>query len=91
MNDKFTELKNKWFNEAGLYSDPSMLYGNRYYQEIIKLGEKVVPFLKEDLNSPNGDWVYALMEILKVNPIKKEHNGFNDKMKQDWVDYLNTR
>ena len=88
IENTFLNLKENWINEVGYQSNPDILYSNKNYKDIILLGEKVVPFLFKDLVSEGGDWFYALSEILKVNPVKKDHNGYFDKMKKDWQEYF---
>jgi hypothetical protein len=84
---KFLELKTKWLESVGIHSNPSIIYDNKYYKEIINMGKKVVPILINDLKSSDGDWYEALNKITGVNPIKKENNGFVDKMQNDWINW----
>ena len=88
LKRKFVVLKEKWVNETAYQSNPSLIYKNSNYRDIIKMGKRIVPILIDDLNENNGDWLNALSEILDIYPIKKENEGIWDKMKEDWNNYL---
>lgn len=89
LENKFLNLKKKWISEVAYQSNPSIVYENSNYRNIIDIGEKIVPFLIKDLNENNGDWLSALTEILRINPVKKENEGNWDMMKENWNKYLN--
>jgi hypothetical protein len=83
----FENLKSKWWEETSLSSNPNDIYNNKYYKEIISLGEKIIPILIKDLDTANGDWFEALYEITKINPVKKENIGYVKKMSDDWKNW----
>ena len=87
LKSEFLDLKDKWINEAGYFSNPNDLYNNKYYKEIISMGRKIVPILVEDFESKHSDWFTALSEITKCHPIKKENWGNVPKMKKDWENW----
>ena len=86
----FNELKDKWKQETMLLSDPELIYENTNYKRIIKLGASVVPILIEDLKENDNDWLFALYQILKINPVHENHIGAFDLMKNDWLNWVNT-
>ena len=85
---QFESLKNKWYSEIMFVSNPNIIVENANYKKIIELGINVVPFLVKDMKENNTHWFVALQSILKVNPIKPEHNGFVKMMVNDWAEYL---
>ena len=85
----FEDLKNKWWVESSIYSNPRNLYTNENYKKIISLGKKIVPILISDLNTPNGDWFQALQEITGESPILEENIGDVTKMAQYWKNWYN--
>jgi len=87
LQSDFISLKKKWIESASLHSNPSLLYGDENYQEIISMGEKIIPILIRDLNTNDGDWIRALNEITGINPIKESNIGYMEKMIQDWREW----
>ena len=83
MKNKFLELKEKWISETYLNSYTST--NNIYYQQIIKLGERVIPFLLEDMKEHGTHWFRVLYTLTGQNPIKKENIGNIKAMISDWL------
>lgn len=76
----FLELKEEWKAETGGYSISYNRYQNKNIQEIIKMGQRVVPWILEDFRDNGIEyWHYALVEITGENPLKNnsgwEYNG----------------
>ena len=70
-----------------MISNPRLKYENKNYQEILDLDFFVLPYLIDDLKSNDIDWFVALNKISDTDPIKKEHQGNFDLMKQDWLEW----
>lgn len=87
INRKFTELKSIWENETMWFSDVSEITNNSAYREIIDLGEDVLPFIFEDLDTNNNHWFYALNSITGSDPISTNHKGIFPQMKNDWLNW----
>jgi hypothetical protein len=84
---KYKQLKEEWVNETIFASDPEAIYNNINYRKIICLGTPVVPLLLRDLRRSNIDWLFALRQILNIDPISSDHNGHFDLMKDDWLNW----
>ena len=91
LKENFNSIKEMWWSETKNISIPSEKYKNKYYQEIINFGKNIIPYLLEDLDTPNGDWIYALNKITGENPVKSENIGQFHKMKQDWINWSKNR
>lgn len=87
FHSKFKELKTAWIKSVGIHSNPSILYEDQNYKSIINMGKEIIPYLINDLKSPDGDWFEALYKITGIDPVKSENNGFVDKMRQDWINW----
>lgn len=87
---KFNYLREKWEFETGLLSNPNIIYENKYYKEILLLGEDIIPILIKELDS-NKNWFDALCVLTGENPIKKENIGIGKKMKEDWIKWYNNK
>ncbi|HUS50248.1 MAG TPA: hypothetical protein VMZ91_08775, partial [Candidatus Paceibacterota bacterium] len=77
---KFKELKEKWEKETCFLSDPTLIFGNSNYKEIIKIGKKVIPFILEDLKNKPNFWMNALEEISGEDILQKE-SGYDGYIK----------
>lgn len=44
------------------------------YQEIITMGEEVIPFILEELSREPNHWFYALTVMTKADPVSPEDN-----------------
>lgn len=49
------------------------------------MGEKVLPFIFQDLKYEPALWFYALEKITIYNPIEKSHKGIIKFMTEDWL------
>lgn len=90
LRKEFNELKDRWVEETLLYSNPNQIYDHPNYQQILDMGEEVVPFIIEDLKKNDHLWFHALQHLTGQNPIKNEHRGDFNLMKQDWIDWYET-
>lgn len=87
ISEKFEQLKKMWIADTAMLSNPRLKYENKNYKEIIKLDSFILPYIIQDLTENNNDWFFALNQITNENPIKEEHQGYYDLMKQDWLDW----
>lgn len=91
IKEKFLKLKETWLTETSVYSDSNIIFLNKSYQEIIKLGYSVVPFIIEDMRNEPHHWFQALTKITNVDPISEENRGNLIKMTEDWLSYYDHR
>lgn len=82
---KFHNLTRKWKEETFLKSSIDEIESSPYYLQIIKMGERVLPFIFEELKSEPYLWFSALAKITGRNPIEKSHRGFVKLMIEDWL------
>lgn len=89
IKDKFLDLRETWIKETGHVASPKERAIHPAYQQIIGMGPKVVPFLIRDQLENNTHWFWALQSITGENPIEEEHEGYIQKMAQDWKEWWN--
>lgn len=82
---KFFHLAEKWKEETLITSAVNEIESNPSYLEIINMGEKVLPYIFQDLKSDHAFWFGALEEITGCSPVKSPHIGFIDLMVDDWL------
>lgn len=86
---KFERLRDKWLEETGLLSCAG--WSNKYYLQIIGMGERAIPFIIEDWETTDNHWFVALSSITGENPVKEESKGYIGEMKQQWLEFLVVR
>jgi hypothetical protein len=60
---------------------------NFAYQQIIGMGEKVLPFIFRELQETGGHWFWALRAITGENPVGPESRGNINRMAQAWLEW----
>jgi|ERR1700682_1597044 len=81
----FLRLASDWSENTRHISSASDLTSHPSYQEIIKLGWDVVPFLLNDLQQNKRFWFPALHAITKVRPFDPSDAGNSRRMTDAWV------
>lgn len=88
LEEKFQKLKDKWAEETINMSNMSDIYGNKYYQKIIKLGKEVVPLIFKELEKKYNHWFEALRQILRESPeIPEKSRGKIQEVTDIWLNY----
>ena len=85
IEERFRQLEATWTAEVGHFSSPTMLLGHPAFQEIIRLGEAVVPLMLRDLAERPRYWVWALPGITGENPVPPADRGNLRKMTEAWL------
>jgi hypothetical protein len=87
---EFNNLFNKWQEETKFQSSSEM-FQNPCYQNIIKLGENVIPYIIKALKKTPAHLFVALHRITGTNPIKPENRGRINEMANDWIDWWESK
>ena len=89
LEEKFQKLIKKWETETTVISNVHEIYGNKHYQEIIKLGKDVVPLIFEEMRKKRYNfWFEALRQILGEGPeIPEKSRGRVVEMTDIWLKY----
>jgi hypothetical protein len=85
LEQRFRRLEATWFEDIWFSSSPSELCGHPAFQEIIGLGEAVVPLMLRDLEERPRLWVWALPEITGADPVPVSERGNIRKMSETWL------
>jgi len=83
----FTELADRWERETILYSNTALACRHPAYQEIISMGEPVVPLILQRLRGERGHWDCALGDITGQSPAKRSDWGNVAAMKASWLEW----
>jgi hypothetical protein len=68
---RFKSLAKKWKRDTRFTSSLRQKVNHPAYQEIIGLGDHVIPFILRDLDDHPADWLPALSEITGEDPAKE--------------------
>ena len=82
---RFRRLEATWLAEVGFSSSSTVLRNHPAFQEIIGLGEAVVPLMLRDLEERPRLWVWALPRITGSDPVPASDRGNITKMSEAWL------
>jgi len=85
LEKKFLNLAAQWRQETYTVSSTTVLANHPAYQEIIGMGEPVIPLLLKELEKKSGQWFMALKAISKQNPVPPELKGKTQEMTTAWL------
>ena len=83
----FTALVNQWREENRGVSSTNQMCMHPAYQQIIGMGEPVIPLLLRELEKKSGHWFWALKSITGEDPVPPEHRGKINKMIKAWLEW----
>ena len=81
----FRRLEAAWLAEVGYSSSSTALRGHPAFQEIIGMGEAVIPLMLRDLEERPRLWVWALPRITGADPVPGSDRGNIAKMSEAWL------
>ena len=87
--ERFQELADQWENETVLMSNSDEAAAHPAHQEIVGMGEAVVPLILERMQSRGGHWFHALRDITGADPVSPEDRGNVATMQASWLDWGN--
>jgi len=84
---RFRGLVDRWKSERGHSSSVQELAMHPAYQQIIGLGEPVVPLLLQEMQQNPSHWTWALRSITGENPVPPESRGKIEEMAAAWTNW----
>lgn len=84
VEERFSELAERWRRGCGPYSVMRQLAVHPAYQQIIGLGKEAVPCILAELERAPDWWFWALTSITGVDPVDLAHHGKLRLMAADW-------
>src|SRR5580700_303635 len=85
LEPRFRRLEASWLAAVGFSSSSTVLRGHPAFQEIISMGEAVVPLMLRDLEERPRLWVWALPRIAGADPVPAGDRGNIVKMSEAWL------
>jgi hypothetical protein len=82
---RFRRLAALWQTETAHHSSSTVRYSHPAYQEIIAMGEPVIPVLLHDLAQTHRRWFAALQAITGAAPVSEVDAGNLAQMTEAWL------
>jgi GAF domain-containing protein len=87
IEQKFKDLANQWLTQTGFMSSTVEAAMHPSYQQIIGMGEFVIPLLLKELRKRSGRWFWALESITGENPVPENKRGKTKEMIKAWIEW----
>lgn len=87
LEERFNDLKATWESDTMSSSSVEQIVLHPAYQQIIGMGERVLPFIFNDLARGSNHWFWALKTITGQDPVKEKNRGRINKMKEAWINW----
>ncbi len=85
IEQKFQRLAAVWRAETAYLSSVTQMVNHPAYQEIIALGQDVLPSILRDLAKQPDHWFAALRAITGAQPVPPEDRGRVERMAEAWL------
>ena len=87
LEARFSALAKRWKKDTEADSSITRMIRHPAYQEIINMGEPVVPLLLDELQREPDFWFAALQKITGADPVPKGSAGKINEMVKAWIDW----
>ena len=85
--ERFQKLADQWEYETLLLSSTDQITEHPAHQEIVGMGEPVVPLILERMKSQGGHWFHALHDITGADPVSPDDRGNITAMQEEWLNW----
>ena len=85
--ERFNRLARIWKSETQFLSSTVKMAKHPAYQEIISMGDEVVPFILRELESKPDHWFNALRAITGAQPVLPADAGNVPLMTKAWLSW----
>ncbi|MBD2298533.1 hypothetical protein H6G28_07950 [Nostoc sp. FACHB-190] len=80
-------LAQQWREENRGVSSNNQMSMHPAYQQIIGMGETIIPLLLRELERKSGHWFWALKSISREDPVPSECRGNTKEMTKAWLEW----
>lgn len=91
VKNKFYGLLNNWQEETVTYSDITKKCTHPSYQQIIGMGESVLPYIIDELKTNPNHWFWALKAITGEDPVPDDKKGNIKDMIGIWIEWIQNK
>ena len=82
---RFSRLASEWKRTRNKYASGVDMFMHPAYQQIIGMGERVLPLIFEELSRELDHWFWALKAITQADPVPIEEVGNLAAMRNRWI------
>lgn len=82
---EFQNLVTQWKKDTRFSSSLLEICTNSSYQQIIGMGEEVLPLIFDELKKSPGHWFWALKAITRIDPVNPKDRGNLKEMTEAWL------
>jgi len=87
IEERFDRLAAIWKSETRFLSSTTKMAEHPAYQEIMTMGDEVVPFILRELETEPDHWFKALRAITGAEPVVAADAGNVPKMAKAWLSW----
>jgi hypothetical protein len=87
LEQRFARLADVWLKETAVLSSPERMMAHPAFQEIVSMGEAVIPCILRVMGKSEGYWFLALGEITEEQPFPPAIAGKVELIEQAWFDW----
>ena len=87
LQQKFRSLASAWKVDEGVSSSLSERFAHPAYQQIISIGEPVIPLILAELERDPDWWFAALKSITGDDPVPDASRGRLKELTRAWLDW----
>lgn len=87
LKTRFLALAKQWREETGMLSSSSKIAAHPACQQIIEMGEGVIPLILREMQERPGHWSIALRTITGENPVPPEEAGYVRQVADAWIQW----
>ncbi len=85
LEARFRRLEAAWRADTAYTSSSTEIRNHPAFQEIVRLGDAVVPLMLRDLEEKPRLWVWALPRITGADPVPPSDRGNIIRMSEAWL------
>ncbi|HEY9801743.1 MAG TPA: DUF433 domain-containing protein [Leptolyngbyaceae cyanobacterium] len=87
IESTFMKLAKQWREETRGLSSINQMCMHPAYQQIIGMGEAVIPLLLREIANKSGRWFWALKSIAREDPVPFDFRGNTKEMTKAWLEW----
>jgi hypothetical protein len=85
VEQRFRRLADAWLAETAFVSSSSEVVAHPAFEEIVKMGRPVIPFVLRELENGPGHWHRALRRITGIDLATDDNRGDSRKLAEAWL------
>lgn len=70
LRDRFLYLIAVWKDDTQWFNDPSLIEQHRSFDELLKIGDKILPYILDEIKYERNGWHTAFDHVSKNTPLE---------------------